>query len=717
MPSATLSIMSRISLVSVMHASMHAFTLPLTAPQPRDTWSVHVSFSYNLEVWSFVCPMIDRCNGDSTTCQCVRGTVLHGQLPFLRAMAQHAAWDAYLVNVYGKVSYPVNLSQFSWFYYRLLPLKVEPALLGPHCVPHHLEAWVGRGDKYPESRLRPFGFFVMHWDVATRSGSRTFGNGSWAEVMRVAVLHNDEAYGTYYWEARGSGIYLSLGRTVIKGGRLAVVAEVAAETRRGTFDTLQLPITTHLKGYPIANNRFEIISLVAGSNSSAALGRAPKQRLADGVGFSNASLCHLSHRAGAQHEQSCDCDESLPLLNCGLARWRALIEEPAVGLRRADLHRPIVSSWRRGPFRGPSVYAFAGGSHLLPHPPPQSSHHPPYCPLPCPPPYSSPPCSPPRSIIRSSLPMPLPKQPRVAPALAPAPLHMDVPSMGVLYTAHVPPLSPKSKSHPFLLEAARSARLLRSRMSPSYPLAMLANARARLELRAAHVLGLWDVHRSPELLPPLRSWLARNATNDLNPFVHRLSAWLQSPFERTLALDSDIYVLWPRLVDTILSQTLEIGDAAAPLDPGRYWKIWTNAPAPGFCAALFAFTNSTHVRSWLLGAATRLAKAGPPQPFNAHQTYRLGDQEMLWLEWIHVQRGALRLVTLPEEWYCPNVPLTSSQHATPGGSVQARHEQMGGAPQWRTSWSDRHTYPCKSVHSHRVTEEQVSSLLRGSLKW
>ena len=98
--------------------------------------------------------------------------------------------------------------------------------------------------------------------------------------------------------------------------------------------------------------------------------------------------------------------------------------------------------------------------------------------------------------------MPLPKQPRVAPALAPAPLHMDVPSMGVLYTAHVPPLSPKSKSHPFLLEAARSARLLRSRMSPSYPLAMLANARARLELRAAHVLGLWDVHRSPELLPP-----------------------------------------------------------------------------------------------------------------------------------------------------------------------------------------------------------------------
>ena len=58
----------------------------------------------------------------------------------------------------------------------------------------------------------------------------------------------------------------------------------------------------------------------------------------------------------------------------------------------------------------------------------------------------------------------------------------------------------------------------------------------------------------------------------------------------------------------------------------------------------------SHPSSTQVGAATRLAA-------KRHPTVRQGDQEMLWFEWQDALADRLRLMILPEEYYCPNAPL------------------------------------------------------------
>ena len=54
--------------------------------------------------------------------------------------------------------------------------------------------------------------------------------GSFIEVLRVAAAHVDEAFGSWYWAARGSGVWLAIGDE----GLLTVngPADLAAEVRR-----------------------------------------------------------------------------------------------------------------------------------------------------------------------------------------------------------------------------------------------------------------------------------------------------------------------------------------------------------------------------------------------------------------------------------------------------------------------------------------------------
>jgi len=60
---------------------------------------------------------------------------------------------------------------------------------------------------------------------------------------------------------------------------------------------------------------------------------------------------------------------------------------------------------------------------------------------------------------------------------------------------------------------------------------------------------------------------------------------------------------------------------------------------------MFRYTKSALVESWLLGAAQRLID-------NRHPAVRQGDQEMLWFEWQEALADRLRLLILPEEYYC-----------------------------------------------------------------
>ena len=75
---------------------------------------------------------------------CVRTSAsnLQGRLPVLRRVGERPEWDVYLHSVYGDViTYPVDLSAFSWFYTNKLPLNgVRPDQLGNKCAPRHLHA-------------------------------------------------------------------------------------------------------------------------------------------------------------------------------------------------------------------------------------------------------------------------------------------------------------------------------------------------------------------------------------------------------------------------------------------------------------------------------------------------------------------------------------------------------------------------------------------------
>ena len=255
--------------------------------------------------------------------------------------------------------------------------------------------------------------------------------------------------------------------------------------------------------------------------------------------------------------------------------------------------------------------------------------------------------------------------------------------------------------------------MARIMMSPMFPMALVASSNTLEQMRSTE-LACWDSVQASTLLPSVQSLLRQHGLSFVNlthsrkelstlPFLFKLNAWLSTPFNQTLALDCDVYVVWPKLPFTLLQRTLELADIAMPMDPGRHWRLWRHAHAPQLCTALAAFGSGKRVRSLFLGAVTRLVsaavKASSRSRFNPNRDMRVGDQEMLWVEWTaHAEHHQLRVLALPEEWYCPWLPLQR------GGDGQLQE------PRWSTSWKSG-TYPCASLHGHSYTDAQLAQLV------
>jgi len=89
-----------------------------------------------------------------------------------------------------------------------------------------------------------------------------------------------------------------------------------------------------------------------------------------------------------------------------------------------------------------------------------------------------------------------------------------------------------------------------------------------------------------------------------------------------------------------------------------------------------------------LGAALRLARA-------VHPHVQQRDQEMIWFEWVEA-RPQLRLLILPEEYYCPSTATKKID----GQYVWNIDFKVAKGRRSKITGEPTTPVPCKSVHGH-----------------
>lgn len=294
-----------------------------------------------------------------------------------------------------------------------------------------------------------------------------------------------------------------------------------------------------------------------------------------------------------------------------------------------------------------------------------------------------------------------------------------------------------------VVELILSARLVRALTPPHFRTALYASNRTHeridrveassptvpLHASAAPKLGrssagvessrsgargrpLWDIRLEARLDPTMNALKERaeqllasgekrlQIDRFLLARLHKLNALMQTPFVRTLFLDGDVFVVYPTLVDRLLTSTLRLADVAMPIDPWRS-ESWERAPVPPLCSALLAYQATPSVRKLFLGAAVRLANGTHRAlaPYGVQQ----GDQSMLWWEWV-AARPDLRVVALPPEFFCPGAEPSTTDHTA------YYHTD------WRASGRNG-TYRCFAVHGHHYGRWKLRALVQHFDAW
>lgn len=157
---------------------------------------------------------------------------------------EHSPWLHYLSSVYGTpLKLPIDLRAFKWFWWWAPGTR--------NLTRFEVPVWrtLRPGDVWLpgmriERHLSQAGFFVqMHQEPCRTSG---FTDGSKIEVMRVShppgegphTAYGPEAASTsqvWYWHAPGSGIYLSLGRSLAVANRTALIDLLARHSGKLQF--------------------------------------------------------------------------------------------------------------------------------------------------------------------------------------------------------------------------------------------------------------------------------------------------------------------------------------------------------------------------------------------------------------------------------------------------------------------------------------------------
>ena len=163
---------------------------------------------------------------------------------------EHSAWGSYLQSVYGSVEFPFDLSKLTWFWWWAPGAHNVTRIEVPvwrRALPG--EAWVP--GLRMERHLSVAGFFVQHARSLETGEYSTTGASASAtteglEVMRVSHPSSESTQSSFgpeaashdqvwYWHAPGSGIQLSVGRSLIVPNRSALVARLAERLSPGSL--------------------------------------------------------------------------------------------------------------------------------------------------------------------------------------------------------------------------------------------------------------------------------------------------------------------------------------------------------------------------------------------------------------------------------------------------------------------------------------------------
>ena len=482
-----------------------------------------------------------------------------------------------------------------------------------------------------------------------RFNHRAISSGKWAEVMRFGRPGHEggvreSGYGFWFFAATGSGIFLNVNRTWVLRDKdtdhsleqeyslrmarssLAVRDDQTRHTLRGTY-----PRVAAKKDWAIARQA----AALAVDTVQILTSRATRFKELVAVGPMDALSAHLGAcppvalRAGWAAARECVCDPADMLINCNGGLGAPNPKEPGSRTEAQETQRK------------PAIVVGSDG----------------------------------REVNKG--------QPSTA---------------GVVSLVWTDPRIVQKGAQTTLAEATGAARVLANVMSPRYPRLLFCNVETIVALgghsRAIEVwdevrilnisVGLYARGRDEEeavarLLTPMRREGA---------MLLKLYAYLQSPFVRTLFLDTDVYVLQPHLVDSLLAHTLNLADLAAPVDPAHTKPPYDHAPA--LCMGLAAFRNNGATRRLFLGAVRRMGSysmQAATDTWKKNGFVRNGDQEAIYDEWTRGDYAELRVLPLTEEYYCPQVPLNADRRSAA----------------WSTSWmAIKHMppYACRAVHGH-----------------
>ena len=258
-------------------------------------------------------------------------------------------------------------------------------------------------------------------------------------------------------------------------------------------------------------------------------------------------------------------------------------------------------------------------------------------------------------------------------------------------------------------EAVLAMRLLRDRMRPALPCALVADGAAWAHLGTLGLRSLWDRRVAlPDPAKTAATMLAglprrQHARGGEVAWLFKFAALLLSPFNATVYMDLDVLVLSPTLVDDLLHHTLRVADLAFPHDPAREPREYPmfhrvadfGRGVPPMCAGLLAFRLTPSVSRLLERAADALLRRTADLKALG---FRNGDQEMLWHQlWTGgVADPSLRMMQLPEEYFCP-FRRGRERMRQLGPSLDGPVLAAATWPRWVTSWG---RYRCKALHGH-----------------